>query len=149
MDKRNLREELRYSLNEFYHSKTTSWFIEFFQGEGAVLICLQHSEGPIYPSTISEKVGLSRARVTNIINSLRQKGLVNLEQDETDRRKSIVTLTEKGEKLVIEGACALELYMDSLFNAIGEEKMTILVEIVNTVNDTFRRWEREALDKDV
>lgn len=147
MDKRDLRDELRASLSEFYHSKVTNSFIEFFQGEGAVLICLQHSNGPIYPSTISDLVNLSRARVTNIINSLRQKGLVNLEQDENDRRKSLVTLTEKGINFVINGANTLELYMDTLFNAIGEEKMTILIDIVKTVNDTFARWEREALDK--
>lgn len=146
MDKIKLREELRLSLNEFYHSKITNTFIEIFQGEGAVLLCLKHCPGPVNPSVISDIVGLSRARVTNIINSLRQKGLVSLEQDENDRRKSNVMLTDKGVQFTIEGANTLEFYVGTLFNAIGEEKILILIDIIKTVNDTFRRWEREAKD---
>ena len=148
MDKQKIENELTLYLNELYHSKVTSAFIDFIQGEGAVLLCLKHHEGPIYPSSISSLVGLSRARVTNIINSLRLKGLVDLEQDEADRRKTHVMLTEKGEQFVIEGANNIELYADSLFNAIGEEKILILIDIIKTVNDTFKRWEREAENQD-
>ncbi len=148
MDKNILREELRNSLNEFYHSKVTTSIIEFFQGEGAVLLCLKHAEGPMNPSTISKKVGITRARVANILNALKQKGLISLEQDENDRRKSFVSLTEKGIQEIIEGANAMELYTDNLFLNIGEEKIKTLIDIVKTVNDTFKRWAREKEEAD-
>ena len=148
MDKENLCNELRLNLDELYHSKVTSAFIDFIQGEGAVLLCLKHSSGHMCPSAISDLVGLTRSRVTNIINSLRQKGLVDLEHDENDRRKTHVMLTEKGDQIVIDGANNIEQYVDSLFNAIGEEKMLTLIDIIKTVNDTFKRWEREAENKD-
>ena len=148
MDRDNLQNELRLNLNELYHSKVTSAFIDFIQGEGAVLLCLKHNGGPICPSAISEMVCLSRARVTNIINSLKQKELVVIEHDENDRRKTHVMLTEKGIQFVIEGANHIEMYVDSLFDAIGEEKILTLIDVVKTVNDTFKRWEREAENKD-
>lgn len=148
MRKDDLLEALKFNLSEFYHSKVTAHLMEVFQGEGAVLLCLQHNPGGINPSQISEMVSISRARVTNILNSLKQKELVSLELDEDDRRKTLASLTEKGSQSVIEGANKIELYMDSLLHEIGEEKIATLVDIVKTVNDTFKRWEREASEID-
>ena len=50
-------------------------------------------------SDVAKAVSLSLATVTTILNRLEANGLVHRERSAVDRRRVIVTLTEKGEEL--------------------------------------------------
>ncbi|MDR0778286.1 MAG: MarR family transcriptional regulator [Methanomassiliicoccaceae archaeon] len=76
--------------------------VETTQGAVSVLQFIKNIEGEIIPGQISEKLGISTARVAVILNNLENKGLITRDIDTKDRRKIIVTLTQDGMDLVEE-----------------------------------------------
>ncbi len=53
-------------------------------------------EGKIMPSTIGNYTGMDRSSLTRMIDDLEKKGMVFRENDPEDRRKVLVSLTDKG-----------------------------------------------------
>lgn len=62
------------------------------------LVCLRQlaADGELTPGTLAQKVFLSQATVTGIIDRLEAKGLVSRERSIVDRRKVVVRPTENG-----------------------------------------------------
>lgn len=58
--------------------------------------------GPLNQRTIGKKILTSEGNITFIIDNLVKKGLVTRRQDPEDRRRSIIELTDKGEKFISE-----------------------------------------------
>lgn len=52
----------------------------------------------IMPSTIGTYVGMDRSSLSRMVDSLEEKGFVRRKNDPEDRRKVLVSLTEKGER---------------------------------------------------
>lgn len=52
----------------------------------------------IMPSTIGTYVGMDRSSLSRMVDSLEEKGFVRRKNDPEDRRKVLISLTEKGER---------------------------------------------------
>lgn len=65
------------------------------RGEAVILRVLEQS-GSLTPSQLSQLVGLSSGRVSSLLKSLEEKGLVRRSGDEQDRRNVHVVITESG-----------------------------------------------------
>ncbi|MCQ1536151.1 MarR family transcriptional regulator [Methanosarcina sp. KYL-1] len=52
----------------------------------------------IMPSTIGTYVGMDRSSLSRMVDSLEEKGFVLRKNDPEDRRKVLISLTEKGER---------------------------------------------------
>ena len=66
------------------------------QGEKQVLHCIAEEGSSLRPSDISEKMGISTARIAATLNALEGKGQVTRRIDESDRRRILVELTAEG-----------------------------------------------------
>ena len=55
---------------------------------------------PIFASDLAEALNVSRPNITNLVNTLYEKGLVDQITDRTDRRKKFLTLTDEGRKVL-------------------------------------------------
>jgi len=53
-------------------------------------------EGEIMPSTLGKYTGMEKSSLTRMVDDLEKKGIVFRKTDPEDRRKVIVSLTEKG-----------------------------------------------------
>lgn len=53
-------------------------------------------EGEVMPSTIGKYTGLEKSSLTRMVDDLEKKGIVYRKTDPDDRRKVLVSLTEKG-----------------------------------------------------
>lgn len=53
-------------------------------------------EGEIMPSTLGKYTGLEKSSLTRMVDDLEKKGIVFRKTDPDDRRKVLVSLTEKG-----------------------------------------------------
>lgn len=71
----------------------------FNKGEIGVLSYLAFDENKVTSGTLSEKLNVTTPRMASILNSLENKGYIKRICDETDRRKSLVTITQKGNEL--------------------------------------------------
>lgn len=144
IDRDILRENIEEVLGEIYKLKLIERYLKFLTGEGAVLLCLAQNPEGMMPSKISELLQVSRARVTNIINALREKGLVELSHHPDDRRKMIVIMTEKGCDLISTKINQKISMFEYLFDKIGQEKMEALYDLLECALDTFKMLEEEG-----
>lgn len=86
-----LRNNTQISLDEMLSN--------FNKGEIGVLSYLAFDENKVTSGTLSEKLNVTTPRIASILNSLENKGYIKRICDETDRRKSLVTITQKGNEL--------------------------------------------------
>lgn len=71
---------------------------DLLQGRWWVLILLMREESlSSTPSLLAEKIGVTRATMTGLIDSLEQGGLIKRVFDKTDRRSVIIKLTAAGQ----------------------------------------------------
>ena len=73
-----------------------NWLEDFNRGELFLLNYLFSSEGAVRPSSLSEAMQTSTARVAAALNSLERKGLIKREFDDFDHRRKLVSLTSDG-----------------------------------------------------
>lgn len=67
-----------------------------FKGENAILLLLSECGGKSTPGKLLERLDFTAARLSAIIKSLESKGFVERIQNETDKRSTIVAMTEIG-----------------------------------------------------
>lgn len=96
MSKEVLKFELIDSLEKIYYMEAFSQLAEFLQGELYLLRFLAlNKEEEIGPSELSERLHMSRPRITATISALRKKDFVNTELDKEDRRRLKIRITKK------------------------------------------------------
>jgi DNA-binding MarR family transcriptional regulator len=82
---------------------------------------LLDQHGKLLPSALAEMERISAQAISQILNRLEEVGCVNRVMDETDKRKSVVSLTEKGTRHLYENRRIKEEWlvkaMDKLFSA--------------------------------
>jgi len=96
--------------------------------------------GPLTPSRLGDRVGLTRGSITSAVDRLAARGLVAREPNTADARSSLVKLTPIG-VTVIESAWkshaeAVERLMQ---RAMTEEESVVLFKLMGHVRRTWRR----------
>lgn len=71
------------------------------QGETGTLLYLTFVKNGISSSELAENLDVSLPRITNVLNSLEAKKLVEKKIDTGDKRKTIVSITEIGKDIVL------------------------------------------------
>lgn len=136
MDKSELRNELMAELWRMIKLNLIVNLREFIEGETAALWCIHSCGGEsITPSQISDNLNISRARAANILRALRRKGFVDMEIDSYDRRKMLVSLTQKGDAFLKEKYDFLVRYFDLYVNELGEKDIKELIRLLRKTSD--------------
>ena len=130
----NLKNEFIEALLQLYISNQASSIAEMLEVEHAVLSYILKEKQDVTPTNISLKLGITKSRVTAILNSLHEKELVLLKRKSDDRRKIIVSLTEKGEEAIVSKLIVLDNKILKLIEELGVEKSITLIEILNDIN---------------
>ncbi len=103
---------------------------------GPQLVCLRAiAAGEITPSRLAERVALSHATITGIIDRLVHRQLVTRERSTRDRRVVTVRITEAGQSLIEQAPSPLqESFLDrltSLPEAVQQQICTTLEQVAN------------------
>jgi DNA-binding MarR family transcriptional regulator len=105
---------------------------EFLQGELYLLRFLAlNNDEEIGPSELSERLHMSRPRITATISALRKKSFLVTELDEIDRRRLKVKITEEGIAYIIKKQANVEENFTEFINGIGEKDTRELIRIVD------------------
>jgi DNA-binding MarR family transcriptional regulator len=95
--------EFRYALRQFLHFSERAAQDAGIQPQQHQLM-LQVAGAPAVASTtvayVAERLGLKHNSAVELVNRSEQEGLVAREEDPDDRRRAIVRLTRKGERLL-------------------------------------------------
>ena len=104
-------------------------------GRGCIgpLGVLSDEGGCASPSLFARQLGLTPARVSNILSALEREGLVERGPSAGDRRRVEVRLTEKGREVDAHMNEALARRTADLLNALGEEDSRELVRILGRI----------------
>ncbi|WP_438349313.1 MarR family winged helix-turn-helix transcriptional regulator [Paenibacillus sp. FA6] len=131
MENQLLIRKLMMSLARMYDMEAFSHLAEFLQGELHMLHYLsQNSHSEINPSILSDKLHVSRSRITAALSTLRKKGYVTMEMSENDRRRMTVSLTSAGEAFIRGKQEEVVRYFDVLVKGLGEGNVLDMIRLI-------------------
>jgi MarR family 2-MHQ and catechol resistance regulon transcriptional repressor len=96
--------------------------------------------GPLTPSRLGDRVGLTRGSITSAVDRLAARGLVTREPNANDARSSLVRLTPIG-ATVIDAAwkAHAEAVERVLLDAITAEESRVLLKLLGRVRRKVRK----------
>ena len=131
----DLKDELIDSVNSLSSDEFFAKMFSALQGETSVLMYIYRNNCCASPSSISNALRITKARVTAVSNSLIDKGLIKLERNQADRRKVDLFLTDKG----IQKIEMLNKRVSYVLDELGEEKVRDLIDIIGDILDIIKK----------
>lgn len=133
-----IKHKFTNSLLKIYNLDIINYFVEFLSGEQAVLFSLYINEGT-NPSFISEKLNITKSRMSSITKSLIKKDYIEVKKDKLDKRKSILLLKPKGKTFIQNKETTILNIFNKLYEKMGEKKILklslLLEEVANTMDE--------------
>jgi len=90
---RKITTELEINLDSFFSRFNLS------SGRFTLMVLLQGTPGGLMPSELAQKVGVTQATISGLINSLEKAELVKRTTHQKDGRSFVILLTDKGQAL--------------------------------------------------
>ncbi|MDO5378646.1 MAG: winged helix DNA-binding protein [Clostridia bacterium] len=109
------------------------------RGEMAVLRLLDQKKRRLTAGEISKFLNMTTPRIAAVLNSLERKGVIERGGDESDRRRVLVTLTERGNACCREKKDAMLTRLAMVFEAIGPEDAEAFIRLMLKVAEAAVR----------
>ena len=123
MDYNELAQTFIHSVKKPGKMRALSRFNAYSHGEHQVIYFLFKNSGKaIMPSDIAKFTNTSTARIATILNSLEDKGMIIREISREDRRKILVSITDKGRKTAEKAYDQTISDIASVFQTMGEKR---------------------------
>src|SRR5512139_2412826 len=94
---------------------------------GLVLSILADSEAPVSPNNIADRLIISRASVTSLLDSLEKRGFVKRQPHISDRRMILVELTDSGRQVANKFRPIVHQHQKVWLNALNEKEQEQLI----------------------
>lgn len=136
----NDKEEALFIMNELRKSKPQVFlekFSETERGTHFVLGYLIQTSGEVISSDLSNALNVSTARMAKLLTNMEKKELIIKRDSAKDARKTVVELTEKGQKIGKMYEYALVKFMEYLVDKVGFEDMKEFIRISYKINDAI------------
>ena len=111
---------------------------------GLVLSSLADSESPLSPNTIAERLIISRASVTGLLDSLERRGYVKRAPHGSDRRMLLIELTDAGRKVARDFRPIVHRYEKKWLGALSEKEQVQLTALLRRIQATLGAAEDDA-----
>ena len=100
---------------------------------GLVLSILADSETPVSPNLIADRLIISRASVTSLLDSLEKRGYVKRQPHPSDRRMLLVELTDSGRQVANQFRPIVHQHQKVWLSALNEEEQEQLIQTLHRV----------------
>ena len=104
---------------------------------GLVLGMLADSEEPLPPNQIAERLIISRASVTSLIDSLERRRYVRRLPHATDRRMLLIELTEVGRRVAQQFRLVVHRHQKIWLAALSETEQDQLIDVLHRIQDAL------------
>ena len=96
---------------------------------------LHCGEGPLIMSALGEELGVTPRNVTKLVDELEAEGLVQRLPHPSDRRATLIDLTDVGREKVAEGYAEYVAVTSELFSVLSEEDQWELIRLMDLLFD--------------
>ncbi len=130
------REETLVIMQRIYDSRPTKFFKpldETHAGINCMMKTLAKENSPLTAGQISEKMGVSTARVAVLLKKMSEKGIIVREGTPEDARKSLISLSDEGRRQAEQVKEELISIFQGVIERIGMEKAEQFIEISNAI----------------
>lgn len=104
-------------------------------GRYRLLADLEDNEGEALPSQLAEHLGVTRATVTGLIDTLERDGLVSRRPSSKDGRQKSVILTERGAKKLREMAPEHFARLEAMVGLLSIEERSVFLDLLSRVTE--------------
>jgi DNA-binding MarR family transcriptional regulator len=104
---------------------------------GLVLGILADAEAPLPPNQIAERLIISRASVTSLLDSLERRGYVQRLPHSTDRRMLLIQLTPKGRQIAHEFRLVVHQNEKVWLATLSEDEQDHLISVLRRLQDAL------------
>lgn len=107
-----------------------------------ILSRIAMAKEPMTPLMISRKTGLTKPRISKLIEELSQKGYLIKEQDIRDKRSYFLQITQEGKK---ELEHTYQYYLEPVYalrRNLGENAFYQLMDLIRDANDKLQETEK-------
>lgn len=133
MTEENLGESLYNLLAELLNSKQNRKVLDSIRGEYGVLRYLSYVEDRVSAGMLTEQLHVVPGRMTDILNSLENKKLIERRSDDEDRRRVRVCITEIGKKQAVKLREEISKEYEGLFQVLGRKDTLELIRLLKIV----------------
>ena len=135
MTRKEIVDNLIHELYLLYSSKKAKNFLEFSKGEKRILVFLDEIENPVSPSDLAKHFGISKQRVTSILNALNEKKYLVLEMNKADRRRIVINLTKKGKDYISKESAKITDELNCLLEKLRVSDLEVLNSLMSKINN--------------
>lgn len=96
-------------------------------------------------SDLSERFDITNAAASQLVDKLVQSGLIQREEDPSDRRAKLLNLTEKGRELIQQGMEERYRWVDQLAAKLTPEERSRVAEALEIMTQTARELDSEPI----
>lgn len=98
---------------------------------GLVLSILADSETPLSPNAIADRLIISRASVTSLLDSLEKRGFVKRQPHLSDRRMLLVELTDSGRQVANQFRPIVHQHQKVWLKALNKKEQEQLIQMLH------------------
>jgi DNA-binding MarR family transcriptional regulator len=119
-------------------NEVTAWGISVSQ---CYVLETLHFKGALTMKNLAEQMHLTISTITRLVDQLERKKLVKREQDPTDLRVRLITLTTKGESVFLKSWKNVFESEKRIFNNIMPEHRKVLLVLLKDLNGAVDEWQ--------
>lgn len=109
------------------------------------LAVLEGADRPLSPTTIAERLLVTTASMTSLLDTLEGRGLITRSPDSDDRRKVLVALTENGRHVVDQFLPQVVAVQTALMAGLTETQRHQLLESLATIREAIDTLDADAV----
>lgn len=115
------------------------------EGKFCCLIVLHQNPQGIVPSAIAQKVGVTKATISNMLMRMERDGDVYIKQAEDDARKKLICLTEKGRAFMDKILPEHYLRVTKLMERLTEDEQKELIRLLKKMSGSAELSQEEMV----
>ena len=104
-----------------------------------IIFQLNHS-GSQSPSQLADHLAIARPNLTPMLADLKRQGMIELQQDPVDKRKQRVTLSRKGETVIVEMRSQHQARFREVLSQLDNKDLDTLGSAARTLGDILARF---------
>jgi len=104
---------------------------------GLALGILADAGAPLPPNQIAERLIISRATVTGLLDSLEKRGYVRRVPHDSDRRMLLIELTEAGQRVAHDFRLVVHQHQKGWLGALSEQEQCDLIEALHRLQTSL------------